>query len=310
MFKKKKADVEEISAKEKPEKGSKKNVGIGCLTIIIIALLLSMCGKGDDFKDAEIIDIMNGANTKSVGKTSVIKAKSTDVDDDYLLKWNKKHVQPNKFNWAVIVYTDKGDDNLGVYAADTLMIKDIRLSRQENGSYRQNGNTRDTVMYTVDGDKLIKDKIGTEADGDPLESKPNEEAKSSQDSNKSKKYDRELVTKTLAQSIIEEKIEKQRMKGFAPSSNFTVAKYSDKPIKDNDGNEYPISYMVSGQYEEKGTGALRDFVMCIAYKSEDDLDNKGYGYCLQYVNQDTNKYFNNVAKEDDIFEKLKDLNNK
>ena len=97
------------------------------------------------------------------------------------------------------------------------------------------------------------------------------------------------------------------MKGFAPSSDFVVAKYSDKPIKDQDGNEYPISYMVSGQYEEKGSGALRDFVICIAYKSQDDIDNFN-GYCLQYINQDTNKYFNIVAKEDDILEKLKEVN--
>lgn len=308
MFKKKKTADDKTLVKEKPKKSSKKNFGIGCLIIIIIALSLTMCGKNDDFKDAQIIDIMNGANTKSIGKTSVIKAKSTDVDDDYLLKWNKEHVQPNNFNWAVIVYTDKGDDNLGVYAANTLMIKDIRLSRQADGTYMQNGNTRDTVMYTVDGDKLIKDKIGTVEDGNPLESKPDDEAKNKQDSTNSKEYNRELTTQVLAQTIIEEQIEKQRMKGFSPSSKFIVVKYSDKPIKDQDGNEYPISYMVSGQYEEKGTGALRDFIMCIAYKSEDDLDNKGYGHCLQYVNQDTNKYFNNVAKEDDIFEKFKNLN--
>lgn len=303
MFKKKKSDVVDTSVKEKPEKGSKKNVGIGCLTIIIIALLLSMCGKGGDFKDAEIIDIMNGANTKSVGKTSVIKAKSTDVDDDYLLKWNKKHVQPNKFNWAVIVYTDKGDDNLGVYAADTMMLKDIRLSRQENGSYMQNGNTRDTVMYNVDGDKLIKDKVGTEADGDPLVSKPDEDQKPSTQS----RQNAIDVSKVLAQTIIEEKIEKQRMKGLAPSYNFNVVVYNSEPIKDLDGNEYPLSYMVSGQYEEKGTGALRDFMMCIGYKSKEDVENST-GYCLQYINQDTNKYYNNVAKEYDVLEKLKELN--
>ena len=304
MFKKKKSDVEEISAKEKPEKGSKKNVGIGCLTIIIITLLLSMCGKGDDFKDAQIIDLMNGSNTKSVGKTSVIKAKSSDVTDDYLLKWNKKHVQPNDLNWAVIVYTDKGDDNLGVYAANAHMIKDIRLSRQEDGSYMQNGNTRDTVMYTVDGDKLIKDKIGTEADGDPLENKPAET-----DQNPSNKSRQNAIdtSKVLAQTIIEEKIEKQRMKGFAPSHSFNVVVYNSEPIKDQDGNEYPLSYMVSGQYEEKGTGAIRDFMMCIGYKSKEDVDNYK-GYCLQYINQDTNKYYNNVAKEYDVLEKLKELN--
>lgn len=131
------------------------------------------------------------------------------------------------------------------------------------------------------------------------ESDPEDDAKKQEENNI-------LATQVVAQNLIEEKIEKQRMKGFAPSSDFVVAKYSDKPIKDQDGNEYPISYMVSGQYEEKGSGALRDFVICIAYKSQTDIDNFN-GYCLQYINQDTNKYFNIVAKEDDILEKLKDI---
>ena len=131
------------------------------------------------------------------------------------------------------------------------------------------------------------------------ESEPEDDAKKQEENNIS-------TTKIVAQNLIEETIEKQRMKGFAPSSDFVVAKYSDKPIKDKDGNEYPISYMVTGKYEEKGSGAIRDFVICIAYKSQADLDNFN-GYCLQYINQDTNKYFNVVAKENDILEKLKDI---
>lgn len=131
------------------------------------------------------------------------------------------------------------------------------------------------------------------------ESDPEDEAKKQEENNIS-------TTKVVAQKLIEETIEKQRMKGFAPSSGFVVAKYSDNPIKDQDGNEYPISYMVTGKYEEKGSGAIRDFVICIAYKSQADLDNFN-GYCLQYINQDTNKYFNVVAKEDDVLEKLKDM---
>lgn len=132
------------------------------------------------------------------------------------------------------------------------------------------------------------------------ESDPEDDAKKQEEDNISH-------TKVVAQKLIEETIEKQRMKGFAPSSDFVVAKYSDKPIKDKDGNEYPISYMVTGKYEEKGSGAIRDFVICIAYKSQTDIDNF-HGYCLQYINQDTNKYFNIISKEDDILEKLKEVN--
>lgn len=152
--------------------------------------------------------------------------------------------------------------------------------------------------------KVIKKKLNLQKNNavaaeQKKESDPEDDAKKQEENNIS-------TTKVVAQELIEETIEKQRMKGFAPSSDFVVAKYSDKPIKDKDGNEYPISYMVSGKYEEKGSGAIRDFVICVAYKSQEDVENYN-GYCLQYINQDTNKYFNVVAKENDILEKLKDI---
>lgn len=117
------------------------------------------------------------------------------------------------------------------------------------------------------------------------------------------------ATKVIAQDFIEKTIEKQRMAGFAPSADFNVVKYNSEPIKDEDGEEYPISYAVSGQYEEKGNGAIREFFMCIAYKSQEDVDNFR-GYCLQYLNQDTGKYFSLIDKEYDVLEKLKELENK
>ena len=310
MFKNKKTDETKKMTTENPKKKSKMKI---IIAVVAIIALLSMCGKGGgekvdkDFKNAQIIDLMNGSNTKSVGKTSVIKMKSTDVTDEYLVNWSKNHLQTGDYNWGVIVYTDKGDDDLGVYGTGDFILTDVQLQPKDDGSYAQGGSTQTTMMCKVDGDKLIKEDAGVSAEEEAENKQAISESKENE-VDKNKEHNREITTQTLAQTIIEEKIEKQRMKGFAPSSDFTVAKYSNDPIKDQDGNEYPISYMVSGQYEEKGSGALRDFVMCIAYKSEEDLDNNGTGYCLQYLNQDTNKYFNNVAKEDDIFEKLQDLN--
>lgn len=320
MFKNKKTDktekiTMENNKKEATTDGSKKKSKKSIIIIVAVALiaLLTMCGKdGDqkvdkDFKNAQIIDIMNGSNTKVIGQTSVIKMKSEDVTDEFLINWSKNHLQTGDYNWGVIVYTDKGNDDLGVYGTGDFILTDVQLQPKDDGSYAQGGSTQTTMMCTVDGDKLIKDDAGVSAE-EEAENKQAISENKENEASKDKEYDRKNTTKVIAQSIIEEQIEKQRMKGFAPSADFTVAKYSDEPIKDKDGNEYPVSYMVSGQYEEKGSGALRDFVMCIAYKSEEDLDNNGTGYCLQYLNQDTNKYFNNVAKEDDIFEKLQDLN--
>ena len=309
MFKKKKIDESETSVVEKPKKKSKKKI---IIIVVAILALLSMCGKekepkaDKDFKNAQIVDIMNGSKTDVVGQTSIIKMKSEDVTDEYLVNWSKNHLQPGKYNWGVIVYTDKGDNNLGVYGSGDLIITDVQLNHEEDGTYTQAGNTQTSMMCTVDGDKLIKHDASATPE-EEAESKKNLAESKAQEEEKSKETHRVDATKVVAENLIEETIEKQRMKGLAPSANFTVAKYSDKPIKDQDGNEYPLSYMVSGQYEEKGTGALRDFVMCIAYKSEEDLNNY-QGYCLQYINQDTNKYFNVVSKEDDILEKLKDLN--
>ena len=310
MFKNKKTDETKNMTTENPKKKSKMKI---IIPIIVIIALLSMCGKNDgekvdkDFKNAQIIDLMNGSKTDTIGKTSVIKMKSTDVTDEYLVNWSKNHLQKDGYNWGVIVYTDKGDDDLGIYGTGDFILTDVQLQPKDDGSYAQGGSTQTTKMCRIDGDKLIKEDAGVSAEEEVENKQAISESKENEE-NKDKEYSRKLTTQVLAQTIIEEKIEKQRMKGFAPSSDFTVVKYSDNPIKDKDGNEYPISYMVSGQYEEKGNGTLRDFVMCIAYKSEEDLDNNGIGSCLQYLNQDTNKYFNNVAKEDDIFEKLQDLN--
>ena len=311
MFKKDTLNKDE-SKETIAKKSDGKKVLIFLSSVMIIAILLAMCSKDDtqkidgDFNNAEIVEVMNGSNTNSIGKTSIIKCKSSDVTDEYLLDWNKNHIQANDFNWAVIVYTDKGNDDLGVYSTGNLIFKNIGLEKKDDGSYMQAGNREDTIMYTVDGDNLIKEDIGAEDDAISTDETP---ALSSTSSISSDKEEENIdATKIVAKTLIEETIEKQRMKGFAPSAYFSVVRYSNNPIKDQDGNEYPISYMVSGEYEEKGSGAIREFLMCIAYRSQTDVDNFN-GYCLQYVNADTNKYFNIVAKEYDVLEKLYELTN-
>lgn len=108
---------------------------------------------------------------------------------------------------------------------------------------------------------------------------------------------------TSAQEFIEETFEKQKLAGFAPSTGFKVVIYSDDPTHDKDGNVYPYSFLVSGRYEEKGSGALKDFFMTVAYKNEEDIKNYK-AFCLQYINQDTDKFFSVINEEEDIFLKL------
>lgn len=96
-----------------------------------------------------------------------------------------------------------------------------------------------------------------------------------------------------------EEYEKQRIK----KTKFDTVVYSTDIVKDQSGVEFPYSFMVTGRYEEKGTGALRDFVMTLVFKDDEGLED-GKAYCIQYFNDDTATYVNVMDPEDDAMLKL------
>lgn len=103
---------------------------------------------------------------------------------------------------------------------------------------------------------------------------------------------------TMAQHFVEEK-EMKSLKGLAPSTGWKVANYKKEPVTDADGNEYPISFIVSGRYEEKDNGQLNDFQMILGYKNEQDVEDQT-STLLQYINFTNGNEFTNISEEDNI----------
>lgn len=136
-------------------KNFKKKLIYGVL-LAATALILVACSS-DPLKDAKVVDVMNGSKTEVLGQSSIIKMKSEEVTDEFLLNWMENYVNKNNFNWSVIVYTDKGDDSLGVYETGGFIQKDVNLEHQvDDGSYVFSGETPDTKYYIIKDGKLLE----------------------------------------------------------------------------------------------------------------------------------------------------------
>ena len=148
------------------EKGSKmKKVGYVVIIISILILILVRCAVSNttpdeiNFKNAQIVDVMNGSNDKKIGESSVLRMNSEDVTDEFLVKWVENHVVPGNFNWAVIIYKDKGKDNFGVYSiGEEIITKDVGLTREIDGSYMLGNPTEQTKEYSIKDGSLVERK--------------------------------------------------------------------------------------------------------------------------------------------------------
>lgn len=82
-----------------------------------------------------------------------------------------------------------------------------------------------------------------------------------------------LTSKTRGelQVIAQNHIEQQEMQKIKGSYNFNVKTYSYDPVK-ADGQEYKYSFIVEGQYEEKGNGKLQNFTMVLGCNDLDELN--------------------------------------
>lgn len=99
-----------------------------------------------------------------------------------------------------------------------------------------------------------------------------------------------------------EEYEKQKIR----KNKFDMSVYSTDTIKDQSGVEFPYSFMVTGRYEEKGSGALKDYVMTLGFKDAQGLED-GKAFCIQYLNDDTGTYVNVMDPEDDAIMKMLEL---
>lgn len=112
----------------------------------------------------------------------------------------------------------------------------------------------------------------------------------------------QAMVKVMAESFIED-LEKQRIKIRIGDIDTIV--YSSNIVRDRNDKEYPYTFFSMGKYEEKGTGALKEFYMVQGYEDEKALED-GPVTLLQYENPDTGTNINNINPEDDLFLKLEE----
>lgn len=167
-----------FSFKKSGNAGSKSGCGTGCLTAIILFILIGVISSPSDKKDnttetteitteattesvsleqhfyddAEIHDVMNGTGTEKIGEYSVVKIRSDEFNDDMLNDWFFNYVQPNDYNYCLIIFSNIG--NLGVYASGDMVVKDAGIETDTSGDYIYASNENET-LYFVSGNGTL-----------------------------------------------------------------------------------------------------------------------------------------------------------
>ena len=105
------------------------------------------------YDDAKSVDEMNGANTKAIGRVSVIMTTSDKVTKEALEDWYFNYVtQRPEFTYCVLVYTDTQDK--GVYGARGSVNKDTDLEKNQDGTYSTSNNGK---LYGPTNDGHLKE---------------------------------------------------------------------------------------------------------------------------------------------------------
>lgn len=167
------------------KRGKKSGCGIGCLTFIVLFILIGVFSPPADknnttttdtlttnnaeitteaatentlseqhfYDNAEIHDIMNGSGTEKIGEYSVVKIASDEFNDDMLNDWFFNYVKPNDFNYCLIVFKNIG--SLGVYASGDMVIKDAGIEIDASGDYVYTS-SKNEILYSLSGDGTLK----------------------------------------------------------------------------------------------------------------------------------------------------------
>lgn len=132
------------------------------LFIIICLCLVAVvggCGSSNSStkslsSQAKEVDLMNGNNTKVIGKFSIVEIDSSKITDESLIEWYhfaKENVgdKGKKYNYAIILYKDK--PNQGIMY-NGILQKDTGLTKEKNGSYHFD--SKGIILIEKDG-KLV-----------------------------------------------------------------------------------------------------------------------------------------------------------
>lgn len=107
------------------------------------------------YDNAIVKDVMNGFRTEKIGEYSVIEIASDQITEDSLADWYFNYVSKNDFNWCMILYTDK-NNNEGIYANSGYVSKDVMFEVNEYGDYALGDSSNCTMYYSTDDGNLIE----------------------------------------------------------------------------------------------------------------------------------------------------------
>lgn len=110
------------------------------------------------YDGAEIKDIMNGPKTEKLGEFSLIRVPSSAVTMEALNDWYYNYVEPNDFNWCMILYTDRSDA-FGVYATSGFVQKDVPFEVYGTDDYGVGTPTDATVTYYPGDDGTLNEFV-------------------------------------------------------------------------------------------------------------------------------------------------------
>lgn len=111
------------------------------------------------YDTAVILNLKNGFGTKVVGKVSELRIPSSMLTHEALEDWYFNYAKKNvgdkgeKWNWAVIVYTDK--PNMGTFY-NGVVIKDIGLERRSQDDRWAMANDKGTMYIENKEGHLVK----------------------------------------------------------------------------------------------------------------------------------------------------------
>ncbi len=91
----------------------------------------------------------------SVGEYSILEIPQSEATLEYLTDWYVNYVIPSGHRYDFIIYSDR-DDDLGVWANDVTMDKDVYLIESESGGYTEGGNTSTSASYELQDGELVE----------------------------------------------------------------------------------------------------------------------------------------------------------
>ncbi len=103
--------------------------------------------------DITISPIMTGIGNEKIGEYSVLRANSSEVNEDYLTDWYVNHVKKNEYNYCIIIYSDQ-TSLVGVYATATHILEGCSLWLDDRGDYCLGDSSNATLYFLNENGSL------------------------------------------------------------------------------------------------------------------------------------------------------------